>query len=133
MGALAEVGRHYRHVCLDLISGLKSDIAARQPCADFVAKVGDLSRRASVGVLRPSLIIRCLEGSASDLSLRALTRKPGGTRRSHGTAHDEHARTLNDSESCPQLRVRKTSDRQDLLAPRDTALAPSGLQTRSLQ
>src|SRR5262245_43099388 len=40
--------------------------------ADFVAKVGDLSCWASVGLLRPSLIIRCLEGSASDLSLRAL-------------------------------------------------------------
>jgi hypothetical protein len=31
--SLAEVGGHYRHVCLDPISGLKSDIAKNLPCA----------------------------------------------------------------------------------------------------
>ena len=46
IGSKQEVSRHNRRVRLDLISGPKSGIAARQLGADFVAKVGDFSRGA---------------------------------------------------------------------------------------
>ena len=83
------------------------------------------------GLHRPPILHRRPARPPCTPQRHARTR--GGKYRSRGSAHAERARTSNDPGFCPQCSSRRTSGRPGSPAPRGTAPAPSGSQTRSRQ